>query len=147
MVLFCFVKTKWLIHNQKDVLLCFLIVQSSTIYFYFLATPVTYGSSQARGRIGAAAAGLCHSHSKVGFQPHLRPTPQLMVTPDPWPTEQGQGLNPILMDTSQICFCCTTMGTPILAFLFSGFVYLFFVFLGLHLQHREIPRLGNESEL
>ena len=44
-------------------------------FFFFLfflrAAPVAYGSSQARGRIGAAAAGLCHSHSKTGSKPHL----------------------------------------------------------------------------
>ena len=41
------------------------------------------GSSQARGRTGAAAASLHHSHSNVGSKTHLRPTPQLMATPDP----------------------------------------------------------------
>ena len=30
-------------------------------------------------------------HSKVGSEPHLQPTPQLMATPDPSPTEQGHG--------------------------------------------------------
>ena len=35
-----------------------------------------YGSSQARGRIGAAAASLCHGHSNMGSEPHLRPVPQ-----------------------------------------------------------------------
>jgi len=39
------------------------------IYFYliflFMAAPAAYGSSQARGQIGAAAAGLCHSHSNT----------------------------------------------------------------------------------
>ena len=44
---------------------------------------VTYGSSQARGRIGAVATGLCHSHSNVGSMLHLRPTPQLMAIQDP----------------------------------------------------------------
>ena len=29
--------------------------------FLFMATPEAYGISQARGRIGAAAAGLCHT--------------------------------------------------------------------------------------
>ena len=53
-----------------------------------------YGSSQARGRIGAAAAPLSHSHSSIRSQPHLQPTPQLTPMPDPQPTEQGQGLNP-----------------------------------------------------
>jgi len=41
------------------------------------------GGSQARGGIGAIAAGLHHSHSNVGFELHLQPTPQLMATPDP----------------------------------------------------------------
>ena len=40
---------------------------------------MAYGSSQGRGRIGAAAAGLCHSHSNARYEPHLRPTPQLMT--------------------------------------------------------------------
>ena len=63
-------------------------------FFFFLcrAIPKAYGSSQARGRIGATAAGLHHSNS--GFEPCLRPTPQLTGMPDPQPTEQGQGLNP-----------------------------------------------------
>ena len=68
-----------------------------TFFFFFLlfrATPVACGSSQANGRIRAIAASLRHSHSNVGSEPHLRPTPQLMATPDPKPTEQGQGLNP-----------------------------------------------------
>ena len=46
-------------------------------------TRVAYGSSQARGQIGATAAGLHFSHSNVGSEPHLRPTPQLTATPDP----------------------------------------------------------------
>ena len=43
----------------------------------FRATLVAYGSSQARGQIGATAAGLSHSHSNFGSEPHLLPTPQL----------------------------------------------------------------------
>ena len=39
--------------------------------------------SRARGRIGAVAAGLHHSHSNAGSEPRLRPTPQLTATPDP----------------------------------------------------------------
>ena len=50
----------------------------------FRATPTAYGSSQVRGRIGATAANLHHSHSNLGSEPGLRPTPQLMATPDPW---------------------------------------------------------------
>ena len=46
-------------------------------FFLFRAAPMAYGSSQARGRIGAAAAGLHHSHSNTRSKPHLQPTPQL----------------------------------------------------------------------
>ena len=42
----------------------------------FRATPVAYGSYQARGRIGAAAASLQHSHSNAGSELCLQPTPQ-----------------------------------------------------------------------
>ena len=41
--------------------------------FFFLlsSAPAAYGSSEARGLIGAAAAGLCHSHRNMGSEPHL----------------------------------------------------------------------------
>ena len=55
-----------------------LAAVSSLFSFFFLrATSVAYGSSQARGLIEAAAAGLCHSN--VGPELHLQPTPQLMA--------------------------------------------------------------------
>ena len=41
---------------------------------------MAYGGSQARDQIRAVAADLCHSHSNVGLEPHLRPTPQFMAT-------------------------------------------------------------------
>ena len=44
---------------------------------------VAYGSSWARGQIGATAAGLLHSHNNVGSKQHLQPKPQLMATPNP----------------------------------------------------------------
>ena len=58
------------------------------LFFFFWSffkrdTPAAYGGSQARGLIGAEAAGLYHSHSNLGSEPHLQPTPQLMATPDP----------------------------------------------------------------
>jgi len=46
------------------------------------AAPLVYGGSQARGQIGAVAAGLRQSHSNLGSEPCLRPTPQLSTTPD-----------------------------------------------------------------
>ena len=65
-------------------------------FFFFLlfrATSSAYRNSQAKGLIRATAAGLHHSHSNSTSEPHLKPTPQLMATLDPQPTEQGQGLN------------------------------------------------------
>ena len=55
--------------------------------------PPAYGGSQGRGPIGAVATGLHQSHSYLGSEPRLWPTLQLTATPDPEPTEQGQGLN------------------------------------------------------
>ena len=73
------------------------IVQSFFFFGLFVllrATRMAYGCSQARVLIGAVATSLHQSHSNVGFQVHLRPTPQLTATPDPLPTERCQGLNP-----------------------------------------------------
>ena len=53
------------------------------IYFCcFRATPEVYGSSQAKGPIGAAAAGLNHSHSNVSSELRLQSTPQLTTMLD-----------------------------------------------------------------
>ena len=46
------------------------------------AAPVAYGGSQARGPIRAVATSLHQSHSNVGSEPRLQPTPQLTATPD-----------------------------------------------------------------
>ena len=57
---------------------------TSVFFFFFSRAALTaYGGSQARGLIGAVAAGLHHSHSNSGSEPLLRPTPQLMAMPDP----------------------------------------------------------------
>ena len=47
------------------------------------AAPAAYGDSQARSLIRAVAASLHHSHSNMGSEPHLQPTPQFTATPDP----------------------------------------------------------------
>ena len=60
--------------------------QKQLFFFFFClfrATPMTYGGSQAKGRIGAVAARLRQSHSNLGSEPCLQPTPQFMATPDP----------------------------------------------------------------
>jgi len=54
-----------------------------SLFFFLGATSAAYGSSQARGQIGATAAGLFHSHSNAGSELHLQPTSQLMEMLDP----------------------------------------------------------------
>ena len=51
-------------------------------FLFFRATPAAYVSSQAKDPVEAAGAGLCHSHSKAGFELHLWPTPQLTAMLD-----------------------------------------------------------------
>ena len=41
------------------------------VFGHFRATPLAYGGSEARGRIGAVAASLHHSHSNLGSEPRL----------------------------------------------------------------------------
>ena len=64
-------------------------IPTATLHF----APEAHGNSQARGQIGAATAGLHHSCSNSGSEPHLQTTPQFAATPDLQPTEQDQGLN------------------------------------------------------
>ena len=78
-------------------LLC-CVLSPGTFFFFCLfafsrAASVAYGGSQARSPVRAVAASLLQSHSNAGSEPHLQPTPQLMVTLDPQPTEQDQGSN------------------------------------------------------
>ena len=85
------------------------------IYLFIWATPMAYERSQARGRIGVAAASLCHSHSHVRSEPGRRPTPQLIATWILNPQTEARDQIPILMDTHWIRFCWATTGTPIIA--------------------------------
>ena len=75
----------WRLMFSKEVFSCIPFF----FFFLFRIASATYGGSQARGRIEAAAASLHHSHSNVRSQPCLRPTPQLTATLDPQPTERG----------------------------------------------------------
>ena len=61
----------------------FIFLLKKFFFCLFRAVPTTYGSSLARSQVGAAASGLCHSHSNMGPEPCLQPTPQLMEMPDP----------------------------------------------------------------
>ena len=59
-----------------------------SFFFFFVffaiswAARAAYGGSQARGRIGAVATGLHHSHSNTGSKLRLQPTPQLTAMPE-----------------------------------------------------------------
>ena len=53
------------------------------LFFHFSAAPIAHAGSQARGEIGAVAAGLHQNLSNTGSEPHPPPTPQLTATPDP----------------------------------------------------------------
>ena len=61
----------------------FWLVESDVLLFHFIlfclfrTASTAFGSSQARGPIGAAAASLCHSHSNARSEPQLWLTPQL----------------------------------------------------------------------
>ena len=71
-------------------------------FFLFRAKHAAYGGSQARGRIGSVAAGLCHSHSNIGSRPSLKPKPRLTAIPDPYPLSKAVYRTCVLMDASQI---------------------------------------------
>ena len=95
-------------------LFCFGFWFFSFLFLLFRATPEAYGNSQPRSQIRAAATNLHNSHSNTGSKPQMQPIPQLIAMPDPLPTELGQGLNCILMNTSWIHFHCSIMGTPLI---------------------------------
>ena len=98
-----FSNDQWFEHRFMYLLAIYILSLGKCLFwpfahFYFLffclfsAIPTAHGGSQDKGPVGATAAGL-HSHSNTRSEPCLRPTPQLVVTPDPWPTERGQGSN------------------------------------------------------
>ena len=68
-----------------------------------MAIRMAYGSFQARGQIGAAADGLCHSHSNVDSEPicdlrHHSWQRQILN-----PLSKAKDQTQVLMDTSQVC--------------------------------------------
>ena len=96
-----------------------IFLKQWSILFYFRTMPEAYEGSQARGWIVVAAAGLYHSHSNRGSQPHLHPTPQLMATPDQIlnPVIEARDWTCIFMDSSQVRFCWATR-TPMEHFMY-----------------------------
>ena len=117
----------------------FTVFSSSFPFFFFglfMATPMAYGSSQAKGRIRAVVAGLRQSNSNARSKLHLQPIPQLMAT---WilPLHEARDRTCILMDASQIHFHWATTETPCIPFFF------FFVFLSFS---RSVPEACGGSK-
>ena len=88
-----------------SVLFCFVLL--------FRAALEAHGNSQARGQIGATAAGLHHSHSNAGSKPCLQLKPhsswQCQI-PNPRNEARNRTCNPMV--PSQIWLHCATTGTP-----------------------------------
>ena len=61
----------------------FILFLSFLSFFFFQGCTRGIWKFPARGLIGAVASGLCQKHSNTRSEPRLRPTPQLMATPDP----------------------------------------------------------------
>ena len=88
---------------------------SSFLFFSFLlfrAAPMAYGSSQARGPIGAAAAGLHHSHSNSNpsciWDLHHSSLHHWILNP----LSRARDPTCVLLDTRRVCYCPATAGIP-----------------------------------
>ena len=74
-----FILQWWCCHHIMDNFILFIYLFQGL----FRAAPEAYRGSQARGPIRAVTADLHHSHSNMGSQLCLQPTPQLTAMPDP----------------------------------------------------------------
>ena len=63
-------------------------------FFLFMAAPTAYGSSQARGWIGAVVASLHNSHSNAGSKTHLQPVLKHAATLNPLTHSARPGIEP-----------------------------------------------------
>ena len=79
-----FLKFKFLVRNmtRNSTFIKCVPLRDPDIFFPFMATPVTYGSSQARGQIGTAAEAYATAKA-TGSELHLQTTLQFAATPDP----------------------------------------------------------------
>ena len=77
----CVLLTHWATMGTSKFVSCLFSLSLSLFFFFclFRAAPMAYRSSQYRGQIGATAVSLHHSHSNMGSELHLQPTPQLNV--------------------------------------------------------------------
>ena len=85
---------------------------------------MAHGGSQARGQIGAATAGLRHSHSNSGPEPHPWPVPQLATTLNILkPLRGARNRTHILMGTRQVLHLLSHDVNALLFFLKIIFFY------------------------
>ena len=103
---------------------------SSILNIIFLrATPLAYGSSQARGWTGAAAASPYHSYSNTDPS-HV--CNLYHSSRQCWflhPLSEARDWIWILIDTSWISYCWVTMGTPVPCFRFYPLSFFLTLFL------------------
>ena len=111
---------RWLIWHKGTTSTFLLFLKK-----FFRAAPVAYVSSQPRSPIGAAAAGQHHSHSHSNFG--IRAASVTYTTAHgnagSQPSEKDQRSNYILMDTSWVHYCCTTMATSTFSHVFCLLVF------------------------
>ena len=113
--------------------LCFVLVILAVSFFLFLffcffrATPMAYGGSQAKGLIGAVAAGLHHSHNPSSWQHRILN-----------PLSEARAWTHILMDTNWLPYHWAAMGIPSVYFFigqiffhrFGSYTFYFYSFCG-----------------
>ena len=69
-------------NKMQGYMICLsIIIIVFSLFVFSRATPTAYGGSQARSQIGDVAASLRQSHSNMGSEPGLQPTPQLTAMP------------------------------------------------------------------
>ena len=92
------------------------------VFYHYRAAPTAYGGSQARGPIGAVAASL-HSTTAMPDSSHV-----CDLHYSSWqcrilnPLSEARDRTCVYVGTSQLCFCCATMGAPLFSVFCSGAV-------------------------
>ena len=87
-------------------------------FFFFFSFGLHVRHMKVPG-LGVESELQLHNHSNLRSEPHLQPTPQLsqqcqILNPLSWDRDRTQ----VLMDTSQIHFCCTMTGAGTLGIQF-----------------------------
>ena len=99
-------------HNDKVLIKGLLLCNATPAKeFFFRAAPMAYESSQARGRIRASAAGLCHSHKwDLNCSCDLHHSSQQCQILSPLSEERDHAH--VLLDTTWVSYCWAMMGAP-----------------------------------